>query len=197
MKAEDVRFNRRLSLLVFTSFLFFATMVALRVGLGHTSYEATDSAGRPMGFNDPLGAEHYAIMLQNFAPAALLKPEYVYEWILLTMHAVGAFLLLWSKDTSARLTRWFFAVQALIFPFGLLTLPILPLIVFGFFTGGTDREGFVDIPFIIFTAHPFWLLTSGTIMILMKGPGLGMAQVWRGFKQIRASGFQAVSNAIR
>ncbi|RYG02019.1 MAG: hypothetical protein EON94_06660, partial [Caulobacteraceae bacterium] len=65
MNDADVRFNRRLSLLVMVSFLFFATMLALRLGLGSTPYETADSMGRTMGFNDPLDREHYLIMLKN------------------------------------------------------------------------------------------------------------------------------------
>jgi hypothetical protein len=74
---KDTQFNHRLALLVLASFLVFAFAVVLRVGLGSTPYDTTDSAGRPMGFNDPLHAEHYLIMVRNFHPTELLKQEFV------------------------------------------------------------------------------------------------------------------------
>jgi hypothetical protein len=82
MNNNDAQFNRRLALLVQASFMVFAFAVVLRVGIGATPYDTTDSVGRPMGFNDPLHAEHYVIMLRNFSPTELLKLEYGYEWVL-------------------------------------------------------------------------------------------------------------------
>ena len=37
-----------------------------------------------------------------------------------------------------------------------------------------DREGFVDIPFILAIAHPVWIVTSLTIAVRLRGTGLGL-----------------------
>jgi hypothetical protein len=70
MNRNDARPSRRMALLVVVSLLAFASAVVLRLGIDATPYETTDSAGRPMGFNDALHAEHDLIMLRNFRPAA-------------------------------------------------------------------------------------------------------------------------------
>lgn len=197
MNDADSRFNRRLGVLVLASFVLCAIFIILRVGLGATVYGTTDSAGRTMGFNDLLSAEHYGIMVRNFSFAALLRPEAAYEWVLLTMHLVGAGLLLFGNHVSLRLTRWFFALQALLFPFGVPALLILPLIVMGIVTGDMDREGFIDIPFIICTAHPVWLLASFSVTILMRGPGLGLARLREVLSHGYRTGLRTLGNAVR
>ena len=197
MNDADIRFNKRLSVLVLASFALCVIFIVLRLGLGATDYGTTDSAGRAMGFNDLLSAEHYGIMVRNFSFAALLKPEAAYEWVLLAMHAVGAGLLFFGNRVSLRLTRWFFAIQALLFPIGIPALLILPLIVMGLVTGDMDREGFIDIPFIICTAHPVWVLTSFTITILMRGPGLGLVRLREVFSHGYRTGLRTLGNAVR
>lgn len=160
--------NRRLVLIVFASFTIFAAAVVLRLGIGATPYDTTDSAGRRMGFNDPLGAEHYAIIIRNFDPTDLFRLEYAYEWGLFAVHIAGAALLLSNSRVSARLLRWFFAGQALLFPLGFPALLLLPFIVAGCVAGRMDREGFTDIPFIWAVAHPIWLITSLFVMFSLR-----------------------------
>jgi hypothetical protein len=145
--------------LVWGSLAVFASAVVLRLGLGATPYDTTDSAGRPMGFNDPLHAEHYLIMIRHFEPADFLKAGRAYEWLLLAAHFAGAWLLVHPRRISPRWVRRYFFAQAVIFPFGILALPILPLLVAGFVTG-MDREGFIDIPFIVIATHPVWVVAS-------------------------------------
>ena len=171
MNLEDAQFNRRLAWLVVASFMVFVSAVILRSGLGSTPYDTTDSAGRPMGFNDPLHGEHYLIMLRNFSPTDLLSPEYVYEWILLAAQVAGAGILVNCSRLGARFCLWYFAGQAALFPLGFLALPFLPFLVGSFFTG-MDREGFVDIPFILAIAQPVWIVTSLTIAVRLRGTGL-------------------------
>jgi hypothetical protein len=190
------RFNRRLALLVLASFMVFALAVVLRLGIGATPYNATDSADRPMGFNDPLHAEHYLIMLRNFSLKDFLKPEYIYEWILLAAHIVGAALLLSCGPACRRATRFFFVAQAVLFPFGVLAVPGLPFIAAEFFTSRMDREGFVDIPFIIAVTHPIWVVTSIIIAVALRGNGLGLARVWRAFIQATRAGAKTFTNEM-
>jgi hypothetical protein len=197
MNKSDAQFNRRFALLVLASFMTFAVAVVLRVGLGATSYETTDSVGRPMGFNDPLHAEHYVIMLRNFSPTELLQLEYGYEWILFAAHILGAGILLASVPVSSRVCRWFFLAQAAVFPIGFIALPFFPFIVAGFFSGRMDREGFVDIPFIVAVAHPVWVITSLVIVFGIRGTGLGLSHVWGALTQATRVGARTFAKAIR
>lgn len=103
VKQMNHNINRRLALLVLASFTVFASAVVLRLGIGGTPYDATDSAGRPMGFNDRLHAEHYLIMLRNFSPTEFLKLEYFYEWVLFAAHILGAGILLSCGRECSRL----------------------------------------------------------------------------------------------
>jgi len=178
MNNNDAQLKRRLAPLVLASFMVFAFAVVLRVGIDATPYETTDSVGRPMGFNDPLHAEHYLIMLRNFSPTEFLKLEYGYEWILFAAHVIGAWILLASSRVSSRICRWFFLAQAALFPLGFVALPFVPFLVASFFTGRMDREGFVDIPFILAIAHPVWVVTSLVIAFGLRGTGLGLSRIW-------------------
>lgn len=196
MNAVDLRFNRRLTLYVVGSALFCLLIVALRLGIGATSYETTDGLGRPMGFNDPLYWEHYLIILRNFRLADLFKPRCVYEWVLALAHIGGVVLLLLSLRISSRLVRWYFAVQALVFPIGIPAVAILPMAGVGSLFRPMDREGFIDIPFIIVFAHPVWVLTSLFIMFAMRGEPLGLRKVWRRLWQLVGSGARTAGNAI-
>jgi hypothetical protein len=197
MSDEDARANRRLALIILASFIWCATAVILRIGIGETPYDTVDSSGRPMGFNDPLGWKHYLIMVRHFRFAAFLKPERIYEWVLFAMHAAGALLLFMSKTPlRARVARWFFAVQPLIFPLGVPSILFLPVFVFGIFSG-TDREGFVDLPFILCATQPVWLLASYAIMPRLRGPGLGLARIWDGLARRASAGAQMFVAAVR
>ena len=196
MSPEDVRCNRKLAALVLISAVILLMAVVLRIGISH--FEAPDSMGRPMGFNDPLSAEHHWMMVQNFVPADLFKAERAYDWILLLMQGVGAWLLLSARYSRSRLTRWFFALQPILFPIGLLfiCLPFLwiPSMLMGDFG---DREGFVDIPYTAFMSQPIWVLASLVIFFAMRGPGLGMAKVWSAFKAGARAGGQTFVAAVK
>ena len=170
MNDSNPRVNRRLALLVLASFAVFASAVVLRVGIGATPYETMDSLGRPMGFNDPLHAEHYGIILRNFNAASLLSREYTYEWVLLGAHLAGACILLSSRAARARLARWFFAAQVLVFPLGVPAMFLLPFLVAGWIAGPMDREGFIDIPFILAVSQPVWVAASVIIAIGLRTP---------------------------
>lgn len=180
MDSSDFRCNRGLAFAVLGSFIVFVTVVILRLGLGATPFTTTDSVGRPMGFNDRLSAEHYLIMVRNFPPGDLFEQKYAYEWLLAIAHIAGAGLLLAGKSISTRTIRWFFVVQAIVFPFGILASPLLPLMAFGFLTGsGADRESFVDVPFILMVTHPVWVLTSLYIAFALRGEELGLGGLLR------------------
>ncbi len=164
---------------VVLSFVFCAAVIVLRMGIGATPYETTDSLGRAMGFNDPLYGEHYRIMVGNFRVGGLFSVECFYEWVLIGMHVVGAGLLL-SQRVAAKVTKCFFLLQAVVFPIGLIAMPLMPLIVGGFFLGAPmDREGFEDIPFIMMVAQPMWVAVSLFIGFRMRGEKLGVKALFR------------------
>ena len=171
MDNKDNRFQRQLALLVLASFLVFALASVLQVGMDATPYETTDGAGRPMGFNDSLHAEHLLIMLRNFRPTELLKLEHAYEWVLLCAHSLGAWILLSRGRVSARVRKRFFVAQVALFPLGILALPIFAHIVWAFLTGRVDREVFVDMPFIPLVAQPVWVITALIIVIALPKQG--------------------------
>ena len=177
MNSSGARFNRRLALLVLASFIVFAVAVVLRVGIGATPYETTDRLGRPMGFNDTLHPEHYLIIARHFSLREFLRLEYAYAWLLLAAHLLGAWLLLASHPASVMLCRWYFLAQAALFPFWIVALPLLPFLLKDFLTGQMDREGFVDIPFILATAQPVWVVVSLTFAFKLRGAGLGLFRV--------------------
>jgi len=197
MNDSDVRFNRWLAVLILASFIIFAMTVVLRLGLGATPYDTTSSTGQTMGFNDLLDAEHYAIMIGNFQPAKLFRLEYAYEWLMFMAHLVGAWLLLSADRLPPRLSRWFFAVQAVFFPLGFLALPFMPFIVFNCFAGRMDREGFVDIPFIWAVAHPVWVITALVIAFAYRGAGVGLARLWGALVQAAQAGTRTFVNTLR
>ena len=197
MSEKDARFNRRLALLVLGSFMMFAVTVVLRLGIAATPYDAVDSVGRPMGFNDRLGAEHYLMMLRNFNPLDFFRYEYRYEWVLGAAHVLGAVVLLSCGPVCRRATRLFFVAQTVVFPFGIVALPFLPSLVLGFITGRMDREGFVDIPFILVISQPVWVVSSIVIAIALRGKGLGLAKVWNAFTQATRAGLATFTNAMR
>ena len=147
------------------SLLFFIASVVLRVGIGNTAYETTDHAGRTMGYNDRLSAEHYQIIVGNFRIGTLFSIEYAYEWFLLLMHLIGGSLLL--NPVERRACRFFFFCQAILFPFGWLGFLFLPPLILDMARFRIDREGIIDFLFIWFTAHPVWLAASLVIGIAL------------------------------
>jgi hypothetical protein len=127
----------------------------------------------------------------------LLKVEYVYEWVLLAAHVLGAGILLYCNGSRSRLCRWFFIAQPILFPLGFLALPFFPFLVANFFTGPMDREGFVDIPFILAIAQPVWVVTSLTIVFALRGTGLGLSRVWNALTQAISAGAGTFAKSMR
>jgi hypothetical protein len=113
-----------------------------------------------MGFNDPLSAEHYWIILSNFRFGKLLAPSYAYSGLLLIMHGLGAWLIIRVDQPGFARFRWFFALQGLLFPIGWLGLLLLPQTISAILNRTLDREGMTDIPFVAVTAHPIWIATA-------------------------------------
>lgn len=154
------------SLLVGVSFVVCTVVVITDVGIWNTPYETTHSAGRRMGFNDPLSAEHWGTIFSNFRIQKLLIPAYAYSWLLLAMHGLAAWMLLRVDSLGRPLLRWFFALQGLLFPVGWLGFLALPLMIEWVLNGTFDREAIIDAPFVVLTAQPIWIATAMTIFAL-------------------------------
>lgn len=159
--------------LVLASLLVTVLVVALDAGMKNTPWDTVDSAGRAMGFNDRLSPEHYRIALSNFRFSTLGTPAYAYSDLLILAQAVAVVGLLRSRGLEAPGLRWFLGLQGLLFPLGWLALVFLPRHVRDILSGALDREGFIDVPFVVVTAQPVWVAVSG---------GLG---IW-GWMQARA-----------
>jgi len=179
MNLPEPRSKRRLVWLVLFSFAFCSLVIVMRMGIGATPYEMMDSQGRTMGFNDPLYAEHYRIMMGNFRLEDFFRSEHVYEWVLVAMHVVGAGLLL-ARKVAAKWTKCFFLWQAVVFPIGFLAMPLMPLLVGGGgFGAPMDREGFIDIPYIMMVAQPMWVAVSLVIAFKLRREKVGVMGLLR------------------
>lgn len=60
-----------------------------------------------------------------------------------------------------------------------------------------DREGFVDIPFILAVAHPVWIVSSLTIALALPGTGLGLSRVLGALTQAIRTGVGTFAKAMR
>jgi len=107
------------------------------------------------------------------------------------------YVLVSPRSGGTRVTRWFFALQLAIFPVGVPSAIVaLPMVVGTFFTT-SDREGFVDIPYILIVSQGFWILTSLALLFLVKAPGLGLSKVCRGLEQAFRAGKRTFVEAVR
>jgi hypothetical protein len=159
--------NRRpLFVAVILSFLTFWVFAWIRGGVAATPYTATDSLGRTMGFNDVFSAEHYGIILRNADVRHTLQvltedDMRIQHWALIAAHL--AMLALLAK-AGARTIRWFLCVQPVFFFWGWFGFWVLPIAVYDLLWGHTsDREGFVDIPYVAIMSQGAWFLACGFI----------------------------------
>jgi hypothetical protein len=143
--------------ILLASIVAFILWLTLAHGINDTPFETTDSKGRKMGFNDRLSLEHYSIALRNVHVINLVKNVHLYDWFLAFAQLIG--LILIAKRTPSRLRRWFFAIQPLLFPWGMLMLPAAPWILYTIVTGSCDREFFTDFPLAL-PAQGFWVIAS-------------------------------------
>lgn len=155
-------FPRRSSLVAVV--LSFGVLVAaawIRGGVAATPYETADSAGRTMGFNDVFSGEHYRILLRNADWGHSVEQMGVdggfpawQNWGLAAAHGVLIALLL---AAPAGLIRAFLLVQPVVFFWGWIGFWFLPVEVADIlFLHTSDREGFVDTPYIQVVAQGAW-----------------------------------------
>ena len=157
--------------LVVASLVVTLLVVALDVGMTNTPWETVDSAGHAMGFNDRLSAEHYRIALSNFRFSTLGTLPCAYSDLLILAQALALVGLLRTPGSVGPGLRWFLGLQGLLFPLGWLTLVSLPSQIRNILGGVETREGFIDVPFVVVTAQPVWVVVSGGLCLwsLLRG----------------------------
>lgn len=158
--------------LILVSLAFALLVLAFFAALHATPEHLVDSLGHPMGFNDPLSFEHYAIIASHVSLTQMVAHLSAYHWVLLMMHPL-ALLVVWRAVLRKQLT-YFALLQFLLFPLGLLGLPFLIGIPFYALQQQADRETFLDGPIVEALTQPFWLLTLA-LAIRMLWPHLPSA----------------------
>lgn len=146
--------------------------VLLQLGIDHTPWDTTDSAGRPMGFNDRLSYEHYLIALSQARPTfthwgGLL--QFLYDLLLLAMIGLGGWLLVSTARSHGRRARAFFLLQGVVFPIGWLALPMAPGVWLDLLSQRLDRESFIDAPFDWLATQPVWVMLAFVIAVVLPG----------------------------
>ncbi len=131
-----------------------------RGGLGATEYSTSDTQGRTMGFNDVLSAEHYQIIWSKASWAAAAEQMSIWAGALIVVQIGFLIAVLAGQAASrARAFKWLLWLQPLAFFCGLLGLYILPLWLVDLMGPkfGSDRESYVDLPFVEIIGQGAWL----------------------------------------
>ncbi|MFO1459445.1 MAG: hypothetical protein U1G08_08540 [Verrucomicrobiota bacterium] len=158
-----------LLLLTVTSFLITLLVLAVSSGLSETPFNATDAAGRPLGFNDPIFPSHLPILIHHLRPRALGTLEALYlelQGIMILVAIAWLASPCWNRSPTI---RWFFLSQTILFPLGILGMLFSPLIARDLVRGGLDRESFTDAAAALFLAQPFWVAVALTAFFTLTG----------------------------
>ena len=153
-RAQREGARRSSTLLILASLAFSTLVVAFWAALDATPYDAHDSLGRSMGFNDVFSREHYGIIWRHFSFGGTLAAVGPYEWALLAAHVLAAGLV-WKVRNEKHIVRFCLA-QVLVFPAGVLGLPFLVLFPPCALFFGADREAYIDIPFVVLLTQASW-----------------------------------------
>jgi hypothetical protein len=150
--------NSKAILWVVASAVACLVWIVFAAGIEGTPSNTVDSMGRPMGFNDHLSTEHFAIILRNFRPTGAIAGMRFYDWLLIGMHVAGLLILLCFR--RSRFTPGFFAAQAVIFPYAWAGMIIVPTLVCALGAGEMDRESFTDWPNLTTPVEAIWVVAS-------------------------------------
>jgi len=154
--------RRSLVIAVLLSFAVLAASAWLRGGVGATGYDVTDSQGRRMGFNDVFSAEHYSIIVKNAGWKHAVEQMRPHDWLLAAFHPV---MILLICAAGPRLVKTFLYAQGAIFYWGWPGLCAAPLaLADALILHTSDREGFVDIPYISLVSQGAWLWVCGFLV---------------------------------
>lgn len=161
--------RRPLVTAVLLSFTILLAAAWIRGGVASTGYDTRDSHGRTMGFNDVFSGEHYGILLRKANWPSALNQLGPHDGLLIAAHVA---LLILLATASVRTIRWFLWPQAAVFFWGWLGFWFLPLALFDLMWAHTsDREGFIDIPYISILSQGAWFWACGFVLWKVRRQG--------------------------
>lgn len=155
--------------LVLAAFAFTLVCLLLSAGLSNTPYETQDSAGRRIGFNDPISAEHLGILIRNVRLHTLRTPEALYLELQLAITAFVGWQLAGIHTGTWRRLRGFLLAQAIVFPFGVIGWYRMPYFVRRLAAGTLDREDFIEGFAGLFPPQSFWVAVAFTSFVVLGG----------------------------
>ena len=162
--------RRPLVTAVLLSFTILLAAAWIRGGVASTAYDTRDSHGRTMGFNDVFSGEHYSILLGKANWPEAVKQLEPLDGLLIAAHVA---LLILLATASARTIRWFLWPQAVVFFWGWAGFWFLPIAIFDLVWAHTsDREGFVDIPYISILSQGAWFWACGFVLWKLRRQSL-------------------------
>jgi len=155
--------------LVLASLALTLVCLLLSAGLSNTPYETQDSAGRRIGFNDPISAEHLGILIRNVRLHTLRTPEALYLELQLLLTAFVGWQLAGINHRTWRRLRGFLLAQTIVFPFGVIGWYRMPYFVRRLVTGTLDREDFTEGFAGLFPPQSFWVAVAFTAFVVLGG----------------------------
>lgn len=160
--------RRPLVAAVILSFLVLLAAAWIRGGVSATSWNTQDSQGRTMGFNDVFSGEHYQIILSQANWRDMVKQLEPHDWGLVAAHII---LLMLLGTASARVIRLFIWPQAALFWWGWFGFWMLPIAIADvLWLHTSDREGFIDIPYISILGQGAWFWACAFILWRLRQP---------------------------
>lgn len=162
--------------LIILASLAFQWFVAV-LGAGYRAlHGVADSAGNPIGFNDPVTNEHIRMMFAQVSVGAVFAEAGWYFSLCLLAH-LGGLSMIWLANRQPKRPAAYFGFQTVLFPLGWIPIfwftPFLALIDL---FAGFDGETLTDAPLNLFGTHSLWWIISLVVAI----HGLALADRQRG-----------------
>ncbi len=164
------------------SFLFVAILLNailclyltwLSAGYANTPFGTHDSAGRPLGFNDHLSAEHYLILLRNADLSAVFKALGWIGTIIVLTHFAALISIACSLPKFVRsLFKLMLWGQFALLPIGFLAIFLIPFVLGAFVSGAADGEVLSDGVPMWWLVVPSWLILCVMVLATKTGEGL-------------------------
>ena len=121
---------------------------------------ATDSAGNPIGFNDPITNEHVGMMFAQTPISAVFAEAGWYFSLSMVAH-LGGLAMIWLCSRRPNQLAAYFGVQTILFPLGWLPLLwFVPLAVVYELFAGFDGETLTDPPLNFLASLVLWWAIS-------------------------------------
>ncbi|HWB02717.1 MAG TPA: hypothetical protein VG796_06800 [Verrucomicrobiales bacterium] len=165
--------RRPLVIAVMVSFLFLVGSAWIRGGVGATPYDTLDSQGQKMGFNYVPTAEHYRIIFRNANWRGAIAQMEGHDWWLAAGQGLILFLIFTISPRPLKFVLW---LQLAFFYWGLFGLYVTPLAVADvLFLHMSDREGFVDFPYISVVSQGAWWWSCFFMLWKLRRPSVFLA----------------------